>query len=164
MEKILRESNEGILVYIAPTKALVTQVAAEIYARFSKDLNGRKYSLTPSNEGRLLIQLQVAAGRYILVIPGFMIHRIAKYLSPSLRFWRSCFYLLYSLRRGPPDSNSMIINSRLVYFLLTSYCSVILDEIHTIGQQEGGAVWEQILLLSPCPIMYVTFTLISVMY
>jgi ATP-dependent RNA helicase DDX60 len=28
-----------------------------------------------------------------------------------------------------------------------------LDEIHTIGQQEGGAVWEQILLLAPCPIM-----------
>ena len=31
--------------------------------------------------------------------------------------------------------------------------SVILDEIHTIGQQEGGAVWEQIILLAPCPIM-----------
>ena len=25
--------------------------------------------------------------------------------------------------------------------------SIILDEIHTIGQQEGGAVWEQIILL-----------------
>jgi hypothetical protein len=44
-----------------------------------------------------------------------------------------------------------------VHFPLTSYCSVILDEIHTIGQQEGGAIWEQILLLSPCPVMYVTF-------
>jgi len=26
MEKILRESDEGILIYVAPTKALVTQV------------------------------------------------------------------------------------------------------------------------------------------
>lgn len=33
--------------------------------------------------------------------------------------------------------------------------SIILDEIHTIGQQEGGSVWEQILLLAPCPIMLV---------
>lgn len=30
---------------------------------------------------------------------------------------------------------------------------IILDEIHTIGQQEGGAVWEQIILLAPCPLM-----------
>lgn len=32
---------------------------------------------------------------------------------------------------------------------------IILDEIHSIGQQEGGAVWEQIILLAPCPIMYI---------
>ena len=40
MEKVLRESDEGILVYVAPTKALVTQIAAEVYARFSKNLVG----------------------------------------------------------------------------------------------------------------------------
>lgn len=42
MERVLRESDDGILIYVAPTKALVTQVAAEIYARFSKTVaNGR---------------------------------------------------------------------------------------------------------------------------
>ena len=40
MEKTLRESDDSILVYIAPTKALVTQVAAEVYARFNKTLTG----------------------------------------------------------------------------------------------------------------------------
>lgn len=45
MEKVLRESNDGILVYIAPTKALVTQIAAEVYARFSKKVpNGMLFS------------------------------------------------------------------------------------------------------------------------
>jgi ATP-dependent RNA helicase DDX60 len=43
MEKVLRESDDGILVYVAPTKALVTQIAAEIYARFSKKMNGRPF-------------------------------------------------------------------------------------------------------------------------
>ena len=42
MEQILRESDDGVLVYVAPTKALVTQVAAEVYARFSKDVKNGK--------------------------------------------------------------------------------------------------------------------------
>lgn len=45
MEQVLRQTDDGILVYVAPTKALVNQIAAEVYARYDKKLRGGAYSL-----------------------------------------------------------------------------------------------------------------------
>jgi ATP-dependent RNA helicase DDX60 len=45
MEKVLRGSDDGILVYVAPTKALVTQIAAEVYARFKKEVPGGRFDI-----------------------------------------------------------------------------------------------------------------------
>lgn len=36
---------------------------------------------------------------------------------------------------------------------------IVLDEIHTIGQLEGGAVWEQLILFAPCPIIGLSATI-----
>jgi len=47
--------------------------------------------------------------------------------------------------------------SPVVLISQNSFQRIILDEIHTIGQDEGGTVWEQIILLAPCPIMSVAY-------
>ncbi|XP_072262120.1 probable ATP-dependent RNA helicase DDX60 isoform X2 [Pyxicephalus adspersus] len=38
MEKVLTESNDGVVVYVAPTRALVNQVVATVINQFNKDL------------------------------------------------------------------------------------------------------------------------------
>ncbi|KAK0506601.1 hypothetical protein EDD18DRAFT_1124170 [Armillaria luteobubalina] len=123
MEKVLRESNDGILVYIAPTKALVTQIAAEVYARFSKKVpNGtlwavhtRDYRINEPHNCQILITVPEMLSIMLLSPP------LASKWTPRIK-------------------------------------RIILDEIHCIGQQEGGAVWEQIILLAPCPIIGLSAT------
>ncbi|KAF9461731.1 hypothetical protein BDZ94DRAFT_800063 [Collybia nuda] len=124
MEKVLRDSDDGILVYIAPTKALVTQIAAEVYARFSKDLNGKSCWAVHTRDNRINDPQKC---QILVTVPEMLAIML---LSPALaRIWTS------RIKR------------------------IILDEIHSIGQQEGGAVWEQIILLAPCPIIGLSATI-----
>jgi superfamily II RNA helicase len=36
---------------------------------------------------------------------------------------------------------------------------IIFDEVHCIGQAEDGLIWEQLLLLAPCPIIVLSATI-----
>ncbi|KAJ7084759.1 hypothetical protein C8R43DRAFT_1115430 [Mycena crocata] len=124
MEKILRDSDDGILVYVAPTKALVTQIAAEVYARFKKNLDSKSLWAIHTRDYRVNDPLNC---QILVTVPEILATLL---LSPPLaRVW----------------------TPRLK--------SIILDEIHSIGQQEGGAVWEQIILLAPCPIIGLSATI-----
>ncbi|KAF8551588.1 P-loop containing nucleoside triphosphate hydrolase protein [Imleria badia] len=123
MEKVLRGSDEGIIVYVAPTKALVAQVAAEIYARFSKDLKGRNCWAIYTRDYRIH---EPQNCQILVTVPDMLAIMM---LSPPL---------------------TKVWTPRVKY--------IILDEIHAIGQQEGGSVWEQILLLAPCPIIGLSAT------
>ncbi|KAJ7762289.1 hypothetical protein DFH07DRAFT_813783 [Mycena maculata] len=124
MEKILRDSDDGILVYVAPTKALVTQITAEIYARFKKNLDSRSLWAIYTRDYRINDPLKC---QILVTVPEILATLL---LSPPLaRVW----------------------TPRLK--------SIILDEIHTIGQQQGGSVWEEIILMAPCPIIGLSATI-----
>ena len=157
MEQVLRASDDGVLVYVAPTKALVTQVAAEIYARFSKEVKNGK--TTPFL--RDLVETHFGTGSL------WAIHTRDYRINDPQRcqILVTVPEMLSIMMLSPPLAKSWLPRmKRLLFRNLTSgrrelsvWGRIILDEIHTIGQEGGGSTWEQILLLAPCPIMYVAY-------
>lgn len=133
MDKVLREDHDGVVVYVAPSKALVNQVSAEIYARFSSK------TYPPHSKHELLgvfLQEYNSAG-------GVM----------EAGKWKHCQvlvtipYILEMLLLSPSNQDWI---ARLRY--------VVLDEVHCIGEQEGGVQWEHSMQLIPCPFIALSAT------
>lgn len=125
MERILKANNDSVLVYVAPTKALVNQIAAEIQARFKKTYQyaGKSVWAIHTRDYRV----NNPTGCQILVTVPHILQIML--LSPSnARGWS------------------------------TRVKTIIFDEIHSVGNAEDGVVWEQLLLLAPCPIIALSAT------
>ncbi|KAI8404405.1 hypothetical protein FOFC_15900 [Fusarium oxysporum] len=129
MKRVLEESDDGVLVYVAPTKALVNQIAAEIEARFSKrfrmqegksvwGIHTRDYRINNPTRCQILV-----------TVP----------------------HMLQIMLLAPTNASSPTAWSRRVK-------RIIFDEVHCIGQAEDGVIWEQLLLLAPCPIIALSAT------
>lgn len=130
MKKILEESDEGVLVYVAPTKALVNQIAAEIGARFTKSYQkqeGKSVWAIYTRDYRI----QNPTGCQILVTVPHMLQIL----------------LLAPTNAKGPNAWSRRIKR------------IIFDEVHCIGQDADGVVWEQLLLAAPCPVIALSATI-----
>lgn len=128
MKRVLQESNDGVLVYVAPTKALVNQIAAEIQARYSKryDRDAKSVWAIHTRDYRV----NNPAGCQILVtVP----------------------HILQIMLLAPSNADDPRSWSRRVK-------RIIFDEVHCIGQADDGVIWEQLLLLAPCPIIALSAT------
>ncbi|KAH6646234.1 hypothetical protein BKA67DRAFT_583616 [Truncatella angustata] len=128
MEKVLRADDDGVLVYVAPTTALVNQIAAEIHGRFSKNYKH--------------------AGRSVWAIhtTGYSINN-----STGCQILVTVPHMLQNMLLAPAHAekeNSWSTRIRRIIF----------DEIHCIGQAEDGMIWEQLILQSPCPIIALSAT------
>ncbi|KAI0432295.1 hypothetical protein F5Y09DRAFT_353772 [Xylaria sp. FL1042] len=125
MEKILRADNDGVIVYVAPTKALVNQIAAEIQARFHKTYHhdGKSVWAIHTRDYRV----NNPTGCQILVtVP----------------------HVLQIMLLSPSNANSWSERVKRIIF----------DEVHCIGQADDGIIWEQLLLMAPCPIIALSAT------
>jgi superfamily II RNA helicase len=125
MRKVIEADDEGVLVYVAPTKALVNQIAAEIQGRYSKKFKypGKSVWAIHTRDHRI----NNATGCQVLVtVP----------------------HVLQIMLLAPSHANSWATRVKRIIF----------DEVHCIGQADDGVVWEQLLLLAPCPIIALSAT------
>lgn len=125
MKQVLEADDDGVLVYVAPTKALVNQIAAEVQARFSKTFKHARKSVWGIHTRDYRVNSPTGC-QILVTVP----------------------HILQIMLLAPSNANSW---SRRVK-------RIIFDEIHSIGQAEDGVVWEQLLLLAPCPIIALSAT------
>jgi superfamily II RNA helicase len=128
MKQVLESNDEDVLVYVAPTKALVNQIAAEVQARFSKSFKhaGRSVWGIHTRDYRI----NNPTGCQVLVTVPHILQIML--LAPS----------------NAEKKNSWSNRIKRIIF----------DEVHCIGQADDGLVWEQLLLLAPCPIIALSAT------
>ncbi|PSR80065.1 hypothetical protein BD289DRAFT_491256 [Coniella lustricola] len=128
MKKVLKSDNEGVLVYVAPTKALVNQIAAEIQGRFSKSYahDARSVWAIHTRDYRV----NNPTGCQVLVTVPHILQIML--LAPS--------------NAAYPNSWARRVKR------------IIFDEVHCIGQADDGVIWEQLLLLAPCPLIALSAT------
>lgn len=127
MKQILKEDDDGILVYVAPTKALVNQIAAEVQARFRK-------SYPAKTTGKSIWAIHTRD------------HRINN--PNGCQILITVPHILQIMLLSPTNAKTWTPRLKRIIF----------DEIHCIGQAQDGVVWEQLLLLAPCPIIALSAT------
>lgn len=126
MEQVISSSDDDIVIYISPTKALCNQTAAEVYARFGM----KKYA---------------KAGKSVFGIYT----RDYRHEAMNCQILICVPEIMEILLLSPEHNNNWIHHIKYIIF----------DEIHMIGEMEGGSVWERLILLAPCPILALSATI-----
>ncbi|KAF2467823.1 DEAD/DEAH box helicase [Lindgomyces ingoldianus] len=126
MKQVLKSNDDDILVYVAPTKALVNQIAAEVQARFSKKYKYGGKSVWGIHTRDMRINNPTGC-QILVTVP----------------------HILQIMLLAPSNANAW---SKRVKW-------IIFDEVHCIGQADDGLIWEQLLLLAPCPIIALSATI-----
>lgn len=144
MKKVLLDNDDDVVVYVAPTQALVEQVAADIFGKFGS----KQY---PDRSHRRLWGIYVpnyrqnALNSQVLVTVPQVFESLllsADHANPN-----------WNKKSGEPEKKGPDFKpwlSRIRY--------IILDEIHCMGNLEGGQMWERIVSLARAPIIGLSAT------
>lgn len=129
MKTVLQSNDDDVIVYVAPTKALVNQIAAEIQARFTKSYHHAAKSVWAIHTRDYRVNNPQGC-QVLVTVPG----------------------ILQIMLLAPSNSKDAKSFSRRIKW-------IIFDEVHCIGQSDDGVIWEQLLLLAPCPLIALSATI-----
>ncbi|KAM7186950.1 hypothetical protein V8F20_011179 [Naviculisporaceae sp. PSN 640] len=129
MKTVLQSNDDDVIVYVAPTKALVNQIAAEIQARFTKSYHHAAKSVWAIHTRDYRVNNPQGC-QVLVTVPS----------------------ILQIMLLAPSNSKDAKSFSRRIKW-------IIFDEVHCIGQSDEGVIWEQLLLLAPCPLIALSATI-----
>ncbi|TLD21429.1 hypothetical protein PspLS_09123 [Pyricularia sp. CBS 133598] len=129
MKKVMQSSDDDVLVYVAPTKALVNQIAAEVQGRFKKKFKHSESRSVWAIHTRDYRVNNPTGCQILVTVP----------------------HILQIMLLSPPNAEKANSWAHRIK-------RIIFDEVHCIGQAQEGVVWEQLLLLAPCPIIALSAT------
>eukprot|EP01133_Synstelium_polycarpum_P009819 gene9819-11469_t len=130
-ESILKESNDGVVVYVSPTKALVTQMYSEVLGRYDK------------NYENIVGKSQASS------------FRMAGIFTRDYRMDDSNCQILITV----PQCLDLLFLSLTSSGWIHRIKYVIFDEVHQIANGVDGAIWEQLLLMNPAPFLALSATI-----
>ncbi|KAM0685844.1 hypothetical protein COBT_002941, partial [Conglomerata obtusa] len=180
IEKILRNSDKDVVIFCLPTKALVNQVMADVYARFSN----KTYKNTKVLQGILMPDFQVDPYNcQVLITVPIMLESLLKSLE---KLEKKGFNITKKVRTNENVKNDVskhiysrfnkkstpktkpveevelldFENQILKYNLrLKDIKYIIIDEVHKLGSDDMGVCIERVIHLSPCPLIILSATL-----
>ncbi|EJW03061.1 hypothetical protein EDEG_02540 [Edhazardia aedis USNM 41457] len=175
IEKVLRQSDNDIVIFCLPTKALLNQVRADIYARFSN----KSYKSSKVLQGVCMKDFDVDPFTcQVLVTVPSMLETILKVLHkknitnrhPGKQSLESKDAKKNVLRKNKKiQDEEDLIHAELMKdprwseqpfdIKLSDIKYIIIDEVHKIGSLEMGASIERVVHLSPCPMLVLSATL-----
>eukprot|EP00741_Cyanophora_paradoxa_P011361 tig00020556_g10974.t1 len=137
MEKVLRADDDGICVFVSPTKALVNQVAAEVYARF----RGKTYT----EGGKSVFGMKLRDYGYydfdcqvLVTVPA----------------------VLEGLLLSPHETiQAWVRRIKFVIFDEVHCIGQSATANREAGTAESGSVWEHLLVLVRCPFLALSATI-----
>lgn len=165
IEKVLLNSETDVVVFCVPTKALVNQVMADVYARFVKNHCRKKKVL----QGILMRDYQIDAFNcQVLITTPYMLETLLSTLQKMPKDTTKLKKpkpVVVKKAKGRKDREEVIDDELMIdaivrcNFTLESIKYIIIDEVHMIGSEEMGVSIERVVHMAPCPLLLLSATL-----